>query len=56
MVICDFYPLEQVKQLNQILRSLNKGLVVSGTSGLLGFCFTDFSNHTIFDKDGEPNK
>jgi len=40
-------------QLNTILKKLNKGLIVSANSGLLGFCFTDFSKHTIFDKDGE---
>lgn len=52
-----FYPLDFIYQLNDILRQKGKSLIVTATSGLLGFVFTDFGNeHVIFDKNGEPLK
>ena len=29
---------------------------MSGCAGMLGFCFTDFNKHKVFDKTGEPKK
>ena len=42
--------------MNHFLRKMNKGLIVSSTLGLFGFSFTDFNNHQVFDKNGEPVK
>ena len=49
VVICDFYKLDKIEILNKLLKELNKGLIVSGTIGLLGFNFSDFSEkHNIY--------
>lgn len=57
MIVTEFYSLDFLYKLNDLLRSLNKGFIVSATSGLLGFVFTDFGlNHIITDKNGEPKK
>ena len=57
VIVCDLYPLHKVKKLNQVLRSMNKGMICASTAGLLGFVIVDFGeNHKIFDKNGEQHK
>ena len=57
VMVTDFYPLDFLYKLNDILRSKNKALIVTACAGLLGFVFTDFGEqHIIFDKTGEALK
>ncbi len=57
VLVCDFYPLDQVQALNMTLRNQNKGLICTATAGMFGFIFTDFGDsHKIFDKNGETLK
>ena len=42
--------------MNEKLRKVNKGTIICATAGLLGFVFTDFNEHLIYDKNGEPLK
>ena len=55
-MLCDFYDLNLCIELNEKLRKKNKGLIISVCSGLFGFVFTDFGDHLIYDKNGEPLK
>lgn len=57
VIVTEFYPLEFMYELNNVLRKTDTSLIVTACSGLMGFVFTDFGeNHTIFDKNGEPKK
>ena len=57
VVTTDFYPLDFLFNLNELLRKTKTAMISTACAGLLGFVLTDFGeNHIIFDKNGEPKK
>lgn len=56
VIVTDIYPLDQMQELNNLLRLKNKGFICAATLGLFGFTFTDFVQHKVYDKNGEPKK
>lgn len=57
VITTEFYPLDFLYSLNEVLRKTNTAMISTACAGLLGFVITDFGDsHMIFDKNGEPKK
>lgn len=56
VVSTDVFDFTLLTQINEICRSQNKGFILSACKGLLGMTFVDFTEHVVFDKNGEQVK
>ena len=44
VIICDCYNLDYLKEINSFCRNKDKGFIISGILGLMGYSFVDFGS------------